>query len=166
MFRIIVKQGQAVWIPPGWVHLVLSVETAGQVGLNIIPTQSLPRAITHWRHEVKVRHKESQKTATPCVGLCSCEPLGGAAHFPTQVLQHLRSKPKIHRTAALMIREWLSEIEKTRVWSHICFECNPIQVTLDWLAKRGLKRIEKKRKAKWLKKKEAKRLQKGSASNL
>ena len=152
VFAVEVFAGQAIWIPPGWVHFVLSVEESHQVGYNAIPTQLLPRAITHWRQERKETHN-----TTPCILPCGCQPRFGAEHFSTTVAQYMRSKPQLSKEASRMIQQFLTEEHRhARPWQHYCDVCHPLQATLDWMSaqraaenppnlKRALKRLAQKK---------------------
>ena len=67
VFCVELKAGEALWIPSGWVHFVISFEECHQVGINFIPQEVLPHAITHWRHEREMVHRR-----IPCVLPCNC----------------------------------------------------------------------------------------------
>ena len=90
VFPIELNAGESLWIPSGWVHLVLTLQEAEQVCHNLIPKQVIPRAIVQWRHERKVLHAR-----TPCVLLCVCQQPNATRHFPTVVAQHLRTEPAV-----------------------------------------------------------------------
>ena len=129
IFVVELKALEALWIPSSWVHLVLSLEDAQQVCFNFIPYELLPRAIIQWRHERKMVHAKSH-----CVPPCQCHPVHGPLHFPTVVAQHMCSRPPTSPSAAQIVRDFLIEESRDRVWCSFCLSCQSFSSTLEWLA--------------------------------
>ena len=140
IYRIVLRAGDCVWIPPGWVHTVLTTEMAVQVGLNILPIDTLPRAISQWHREVQRAHTAATavNATTPCTGKCQCEPSGSIADFPALILRYLRSQPTMAVSMAQTIKGEIVYWNDNRDWpAYLCFRCNPLELTLKWLTQAG-----------------------------